>query len=81
MMPMANNPMMAIIQAAQSGGNPMALMQQLAKNNPKAKLAMQMMQGKNPQQMRTMCENMCKERGTTVEQVAQQLGIPIPGGK
>lgn len=63
------------------GFNPMMLMQQAAKNDPRLNQVMQMMNGKNPQQLRTMCENMCKERGTTVEQVAQQMGIPIPGGK
>lgn len=63
------------------GLNPMMLMQQAAKNDPRLNQVMQMMNGKSPQQLRTMCENMCKERGTTVEQVAQQMGIPIPGGK
>lgn len=80
MMPI-NNPMMAMIQAARSGGNPMALMRQMAKSNPQVNQVMQMMNGKNSQQLKTMCENMCKERGTTVEQVAQQLGIPLPGKK
>ena len=59
----------------------MQLMQQMARMNPQVNQVMQMMNGKNPQQLRTMCENMCKERGTTIEQVAQQMGIPIPGGK
>lgn len=80
MMPM-NNPMMAIMQMARNGGNPMALMQQMARQNPQVAQAMQMIQGKNPQQLRSMAENMAKERGTTIEQVAQQLGIPVPSGK
>lgn len=77
MMPM-NNPMMMILNAARNGGNPMTVMQQLAGQNPQVAQAMKMVQGKNPQQLKTMCENMCKERGTTVEQVAQSLGLSMP---
>lgn len=78
MMPI-NNPLMSMIQTARSGGNPMALMQQMARSNPKVNQVMQMMNGKNPQQLQTMCENMCKEHGMTLEQFVQQLGIPFPG--
>lgn len=81
MIPPMNNPLFQMINLARSGGNPMQLMQQMARSNPQVNQVMQMMNGKNPQQLRTMCENMCRERGTTVEQVAQQMGIPIPGGK
>lgn len=81
MMPQMNNPLFQMINIARNGGNPMQLMQQMARSNPQVNQVMQMMDGKNPQQLRTMCENMCKERGTTIEQVAHQIGIPIPGGK
>lgn len=70
-----------MINLARNGGNPMQLMQQMARSNPQVNQVMQMINGKSPQQLRTMCENMCKERGTSIEQVAQQMGIPIPGGK
>lgn len=76
-----NSPLFQMINMARSGGNPMQMMQQMAQSNPRVNQVMQMMNGKNPQQLRAMCENMCKERGTTIEQVAQQMGIPIPGGK
>ena len=79
--PMMNNPLLQMINVARSGGNPVQLMQQMARMNPQVNQVMQMMNGKNPQQLRIMCENMCKERGTTVEQVAQQIGIPVSGGK
>ena len=29
-----------------------------------------------PEQLRTMAENMAKERGTTLDNVARQLGLP-----
>lgn len=78
---MQNNPIMAIINVARNGGNPMDMLKQLAPQNPQVAQAMKMMEGKSPQQLKTMVNNMAKERGTTVEQVAQSLGIPMPQGK
>lgn len=72
-----NNPIIALVNAARSGGNPMQLMQQMAMQDPRIAQAQQMMQGKSPQQLRTMAENMARERGTTVQDVAQRLGIRI----
>ena len=74
---MMNNPIMALVNAARSGGNPMQLMQQMAMQDPRIAQARQMMQGKSPQQLRTMAENMARERGTTVQDVARGLGIRI----
>lgn len=74
---MMNNPIMALVNAARSGGNPMQLMQQMAMQDPRIAQAQQMMQGKSPQQLRTMAENMARERGTTVQDVARGLGIRI----
>lgn len=73
-----NNPMMAILQAARSGGNPMALMQQMAMRNPQSAQVMQMIQGKNGSQMRKIAENMAKERGVSLNDVAQQFGLQLP---
>lgn len=78
MNPMMNNPAMQLMNMVRSGGNPMQLLQQMAGRNPQAAQVMQMIRGKNPQQLRTMAENMCRERGTSVEQVARQLGISLP---
>lgn len=76
MMPM-NNPMMAMMQMMQSGRNPMQLLQQMAGQNPQAAQAMRLIQGKNPQQLRQIAENMAKQRGTSIEEIARQLGIPM----
>jgi hypothetical protein len=76
MMPM-NNPMMAMMQMMQSGRNPMQLLQQMAGQNPQAAQAMRLIQGKNPQQLRRTAENMAKQRGTSIEEIARQLGIPM----
>lgn len=68
---------MALLNAARNGGNPMQMMQQMAGNDPRMRQFMQMVGGKNPQQLRQMAENVAKERGTTLQTVAQQMGIPI----
>jgi len=78
MPPMMNNPLMQMMQIVRNGGNPMQMMQQMAKSNPQINQIMQMMNGKSPKQLRSMCENMCKERGTTVERVAEQMGVSLP---
>lgn len=75
---MKNNPVIQLMNLVRGGGNPTQLLQQMAGRNPQAAQVMRMMQGKNPQQMRTMAENMARERGTSLEQVASQLGIPLP---
>ena len=66
---------MQLVQMTRSGGNPMQMLQQMAMNDPQAAQAIRMMQGKSPAELRQMANNMCRERGTTVEAVMQQLGI------
>lgn len=78
---MQNNPVFALMNVMKNGGNPMALMQSMAQKDPRVAQAMKMMEGKSPAQLETMVRNMCAERNTTVEQVAQSLGIQIPQGK
>lgn len=69
------NNFMQLISLAKNGGNPMGMIQQMAQGNPQMAQAMQYIQGKSPQQLQQIAMNMAKERGTTVEQVARQLGI------
>lgn len=76
--PMMNNPVIQMMQYAKQGGSPIQFLQNMAGNNPQAKMVMQMMNGKNPQQLRNMAENIAKERGTSIEQIAQSLGMQIP---
>ena len=78
---MMNNPMMAMLNIMQRGGNPMGFLQQMAGNNPQMRQFMQMINGKSPAQLRQMAENMAKERGVSVNDVARQLGITIPSDK
>ena len=73
-----NNAINLLISAARSGGNVNAMLNQMAAQNPQIRQAMQMMQGKTPQQIQQLAQNMAKERGTTVEDVARSLGFNIP---
>lgn len=43
------------------------------KNNPMAQNAMHMIQRGNTQGLKSMAENMCKERGITVEQAKEEV--------
>lgn len=43
------------------------------KSNPMAQNAMQMIQSGNTQGLKSMAENMCKERGITVEQAKEEV--------
>ena len=76
-----NNPMMQMMGLLRSGKNPNAILQTMAMNNPQVRQVMQMMHGKSPEQLRQMANNMAAERGTTVEDIARQLGIQIPSNR
>ena len=69
---MGNNPMFQVINMMRNGGNPTALMQQLMNNNPQLQ---QIAAGKSPEQLMSIAENMCRERGTNVDAVLKQFGI------
>ena len=69
---MGNNPVAGIINAMRNGGNPGALAQQLMSQNPQL---MQIAGGKTPQQLMSIAENMCRERGTSIDTVLKQFGI------
>ena len=74
---MMNNPIVALVNVMKSGGNPNAMLQQMAGSDPRIGQAMQMMQGKSPQQLRSMAENMARERGVNIADLARGLGIPM----
>lgn len=79
-MPM-NNPVFSLVNAMQSGRNPMALVQQMAARDPQMRQFMQMVNGKSPEQLRQMAENMARERGVSINDVARQLGISLPSDR
>lgn len=75
------NVISSIMGAARNGGNPMALLQSVAANNPSVQQFMRMVSGKSPDQLKQMAENMAKERGMSLNDVALQLGITLPSDK
>ena len=76
-----NNPLMMLAQTMRGGGDPMQLLQKMAGQNPQVAQALKMIQGKNPQQLKTMAENMAKERGVSINDIARQLGINNPSNR
>lgn len=78
---MGQNPVFQLMNVMRNGGNPMALVETMAKNNPQMAQFMQMTKGKNHEQLYKMAQNVATERGTSLEQVAQQLGIQLPNNK
>ena len=76
-----NNPLMMLVQTMRGGGDPMQLLQKMAGQNPQVSQALKMIQGKNPQQLKTMAENMAKERGVSINDIARQLGINNPSNR
>lgn len=75
---MNQNPIMMAVQMLNAGRNPMAMFQQMAGQSPQIAQYMQMINGKNPQQLQEMAQNMAKERGIDLNQLANQLGISLP---
>lgn len=78
------NPMMAIMQMMKVGGNPQAMLQKMMGNsqiaqNPMAMNAMEMFQSGNIDGVKSLAENLAKEKGTTVDDVRdgimQQFGM------
>lgn len=78
------NPMIAMMQMMRGGGNPQNVLKQLMgnsqiANNPMATNAMEMFQSGNIDGLKSLAENLAKEKGTTVDDVRngimQQFGM------
>lgn len=72
------NPMAMMMQMMKGGGNPQQLMQQIMGNsqimgNPMARNAMEMYQKGDMKGLQAMADNLAKERGTTVNDVRDNL--------
>lgn len=78
---MTINPMLQMVGMLRNGQDPRQFLMQMAQNNPQVRQVMQMMKGKSPAELRQMADNIAAERGTTVEDVARQLGIMIPSNR
>lgn len=80
MMPnmMQNNPLMMLMSTIRNGGNPQQLLKQMAGNNPQIQEVLNMAQAGNENGLKEMAMNLAKERGTSVEEIAKNLGIKLP---
>lgn len=76
---MNNDNMAMLVQMAQNGGNTIGLLNQMARQNPQLAQAMKMINGKNTAQLQQMAQNMAKEKGLKIEDIARQLGLRLPG--
>ena len=74
---MKNN-VQQIFQAVQNGANPNVIAMQLAQQNPVFRNALNMANGRTPEQIYDMAQQMAQQRGLDINQIAQQLGIPLP---
>ena len=64
-----------LVGMARQGGDPRQAIMRAAQNDPRMAMAMRMMEGKNASQLQQMAQNMAKERGLSVQDIARQLGI------
>ena len=58
-----HSPIMQLANLARAGHNPMGLIQQLSGQNAPIMQGLNLIQGKNETQLRTMAQNLAKERG------------------
>lgn len=63
--------------------NPIQMIQRIKQSNNSQQInklnqAMQMVNGKSESQVRQIAENMARERGVDLDQLAGQMGIKLP---
>lgn len=71
------NPLMMLLQMMRGGGNPMQMMQKMFGDTPQVQQVMNIIGSKNPSQLRQTAENMYRERGLNINDVARQFGLPL----
>ena len=64
-----------LVGMARQGNDPRQMIMRAAQNDPRMAMAMRMMEGKNAAQLQQMAQNMARERGLSVQDIARQLGI------
>lgn len=72
---MGNNPIVQLINTVRNGGNPDEMVQQIIQNHPQREQLTQIIGGKTPDQLMQTAENMCRECGTSIDEVLGKFGI------
>lgn len=65
--------MMQMFMGGGKGFNPQQLLMGQMQNNPMFKQAQQMAQGKSPDELKQVCENICRQRGINFDDALQQF--------
>lgn len=73
-----HSPIMQLANLARAGQNPMGLIQQLGGQSAPIMQGLSLIQGKNETQLRTMAQNLAKERGIDLNQLASVLNLTLP---
>lgn len=76
-----NNPLGMMLNAIRQGGSPKTLLQQLAQQDPRAQQVLQILGNKPSRQQREIVQNMARERGVDIDNLARSLGIQIPSNR
>ena len=70
-----SNLLSQLMAAARAGKSPQEVLPQLARQHPVVKQAMDIISGNAPQQVTGMIQHMAAQRGVTIPQLMQRLGI------
>ena len=73
-----HSPIMQLANLARAGQNPMGLIQQLGGQSAPIMQGLNLIQGKNETQLKTMAQNLAKERGIDLNQLASALNLTLP---
>ena len=74
---MMMNPMQ-LIQMIRVGGDPTQILTQMSRTNPMVGQVMRMTNGKTPNEMRNMAQEMARQRGVNLNQLAESMGLKLP---
>lgn len=75
---LTHSPIMQLANLARVGQNPMALIQQLSGQSAPIMQGYNLIQGKNEEQLRNMAQNLARERGIDLNQLASVLNLTLP---
>lgn len=71
------NPMQ-LIQMIRGGGNPMQMLGQMSRTNPMVGQVLKMTNGRTPNEMHNMAQEIARQRGVDLNQLAQSMGLELP---
>ena len=72
---MGNHPIAQIINVVKNNGDPSTVIQQVVQNHPQRDQIQRIVSGKSDHDLFRTAENMCRECGTSIDQVLAQFGI------